>query len=276
MFEAKKAESTVYVDTKPPYSEEVAGKPYPVNYTPSIFPKYDGIAGNPREHIKQYIDALTAHSYDHELRLKEFSKSIEGRAFTWYIGFALRSILSWIDMATQFMRKFFTLEEKLTLLDLQHEKQMESEELLEYIRRFKDLSLLCYDPVEEEKLVDVCIAGMLYEYRPYFENLQISSFTRLVKASRKTSMSVRKPSKGLTSQAANTPRQSWRRESKKVEVAMVEEPKKETKNKKMERGSIPPPFTISTKELYSILEAWLKDGVVVLPECKHKPTEEGK
>ena len=179
-------------------------------------------------------------------------------------------------MATQFLKKFFTLEEKLTLLDLQHKKQMVSEGLLEYIRRFKDLSLLCYNPVEEEKLVDVCIAGMLYEYWPYFENLQITSSTRLVEASRKTSMSVRKPSKGSTSQATNTPRQFWRREGKKVEVAIAEEPKKETKNKKIERGSIPPPFTISTKELYSILEAWLKDGVVVLPECKHKPTEEEK
>ena len=94
MFEAKKVESTVYVDTKPPYSEKVAGKPYPVNYTPPIFPKYDGMAGNSREHIKQYVDALTAHSYDHELRLREFSKSLEGCAFTWYIGFALGSILS--------------------------------------------------------------------------------------------------------------------------------------------------------------------------------------
>jgi len=33
---------------------------------------------------------------------------------------------------------------------------------------------------------------------------------------------------------------------------------------------------VSTKELYSILEAWLKDGVVVLPECKREPTKEEK
>lgn len=72
LFEAKKAESTVYIDTRPPYSKEVAGKSYPANDTPLIFPKYDGIAGNTREHIKKYVDALTAHSYDHELRLKEF------------------------------------------------------------------------------------------------------------------------------------------------------------------------------------------------------------
>ena len=58
------------------------------------------------------------------------------------------------------------------LSDLQHEKQKVSKGLLEYIRRFRDLSLLCYDPVEQERLVDVCIMGMLYEYRPYLENLQ--------------------------------------------------------------------------------------------------------
>ena len=39
---------------------------------------------------------------------------------------------------------------------------------------------------------------------------------------------------------------------------------------------IPPPFTVYMEELYSILEAWLKDGVVVLPDYKHEPTEEEK
>ena len=73
-------------------------------------------------------------------------------------------MLSWNDLATQFMKEFFALEEKLMLLDLQHEKQRVSEGLLVYIRRFRDLSLLCYDLVEEERLVDVCIAGMLYKY----------------------------------------------------------------------------------------------------------------
>ena len=52
--------------------------------------------------------------------------------------------------------------------------------------------------------------------------------------------------------------------------------KKAVKGRKRERGSIPPPFTISTEKLYSILKAWLKDGVVVLPGCKHEPTDEEK
>ena len=164
-------ESAVYIDTRPPYLEEIVGKPYPANYTPPIFLKYNGIMGNIREHIRRNVDALTTHSHDHEPRFREFSKSLESKAFTWYTSLAPRSILSWNDLAMQFMKNFFTLEEKLTLLDLQHEKQRVFEGLLEYIHRFRDLSLLCYDPVEEERLVDVCIVSMLYEYWPYLENL---------------------------------------------------------------------------------------------------------
>ena len=78
LFEAKKMESDVYVDTRPPYLKEIVGKPYPANYTPPIFLKYDGITGNTREHIRWYVDALEAHSHDHELRFREFFKFLEG------------------------------------------------------------------------------------------------------------------------------------------------------------------------------------------------------
>ena len=141
-------------------------------------------------------------------------------------------------MAAQFMKRFFTLDEKLTLSNLQQERQRVFEELLDYIRRFRDLSLICYDLVEEERLVDICIVGMLYEYRPYLENLQIPSFTRLMEASKRTSMSMRKPSKGSTSQTTSAPRQPWKRESKKAEIAVVEEPKKATKGRKREREMV--------------------------------------
>ena len=36
LFEPKKMESVVYVDTRPPYPEEIARKPYPANYTSPI------------------------------------------------------------------------------------------------------------------------------------------------------------------------------------------------------------------------------------------------
>ena len=76
--------------------------------------------GNAREHIRRYVDALTAHSHDQELRLREFFKSLEGQAFTWYTSLLPRSFLSWNDMVIQFMKKFSTLDERLP--DLQQER----------------------------------------------------------------------------------------------------------------------------------------------------------
>ena len=69
--------------------------------------------GNAKEHIRRYIDALIAHSHDQELRLREFFKSLEGQAFTWYTCLLPRSFLSWNDMVIQFMKKFSTLDERL-------------------------------------------------------------------------------------------------------------------------------------------------------------------
>lgn len=119
MLEARKAESSTYIDTRPPHLEEMARKPYPTNYIAPISPKYDGMVGDAREHIRRYVGALIARSHNHELRLREFSKSLEGHAFTWYTSLLPGSVLSWNDMATQFMKKFFALDEKLTLSNLQ-------------------------------------------------------------------------------------------------------------------------------------------------------------
>uniref|UniRef100_A0A7N2LLD0 Uncharacterized protein n=1 Tax=Quercus lobata TaxID=97700 RepID=A0A7N2LLD0_QUELO len=126
--------------------------------------------------------------------------------------------------------------------------------------------------------MDMCIAGMLYEYRPYLKNLRIPSFTRLVESAKRTNMSVRRPSKCLTSQTVGASNQSWKWESKKREVVVVKETKKATEGRKRERSGIPPPFSMSAEELYSIIDAWVKDGVlvVVLLTYKHEPTEEEK
>lgn len=82
MLEARKGETSIYIDTWPPSPKKMARKPYPTNYTPFILPKYDGMVGNVREHIMRYVDALTADSHDHKLRLREFSKSLKDQAFT--------------------------------------------------------------------------------------------------------------------------------------------------------------------------------------------------
>ena len=64
----------------------------------------------------------------------------------------------------------------LTLATLQATKQMSIEDLMEYIKRFRDIALDCYDHCEERTLVEMCMTNMIREYRAVLENLEISQF----------------------------------------------------------------------------------------------------
>ena len=62
------------------------------------------------------------------------------------------------------------------LATLQATKQRNSENLMEYIKRFRDIALDCYDHCEEKTLVEMCIGNTIMEYRVVLENLEIFQF----------------------------------------------------------------------------------------------------
>ena len=45
---------------------------------------------------------------------------------------------------------------------------------MEYIKRFWDIELGCYDHCEERTVVEMCMTNMIREYRVVLENLDIS------------------------------------------------------------------------------------------------------
>ena len=79
-----------------------------------------------------------------------------------------------------FYTKYFHGEEIVTLATLQVTKQRNSEDLMEYIKRFRDIALDYYDHCEEKILMKMCITNMIREYRAVLENLEISQFAQLL------------------------------------------------------------------------------------------------
>ena len=77
-------------------------------------------------------------------------------------------------MVDVFCTKDFHGEEIVTLATLQATKQRSGEDLMEYIKRFKDIALDCYDHCEEKTLVEICMGNMIMEYRAILEDLEIS------------------------------------------------------------------------------------------------------
>ena len=60
------------------------------------------------------------------------------------------------------------------LASLQATKRRSGEDLMEYIKRFRNIALDCYDHCKEKALVEMCMGNMIMEYKVVLENLEIS------------------------------------------------------------------------------------------------------
>ena len=105
------------------------------------------------------------------------------------------SIPTWDDMVDVFCCKYFHAEETVTLATLQGTKQRNGADLMEYIKRFRDIALDCQDHYEERMLMEMCMGNMIMEYQAVLENLEILQFAQLLQKAKKTSQLVRPSSK---------------------------------------------------------------------------------
>ena len=121
-------------DRKPPYLAELLSKPYREKYETPTFALYDGRKGNTMEHVSKFMDSMGPFARDREFCLKEFSKSLTDRAYTWYSILQPNSIPTWEDMVESFCTKYFHGKEKFTIITLYNSKQKPSERLLDFIR----------------------------------------------------------------------------------------------------------------------------------------------
>ena len=142
----------------------------------------------------------------------------------------------WDDMVDMLYTKYFHEEETITLATLQGTKQKNGEDLLEYIKRFKDIAPDCYDHYEEKTLVEICMGNMIMEYRAVLENLEISQFTQLLQKAWKTAQSI-KPNSNRPKEQRSTPQ---------AMAVSTSEKKRKLDGRKYET-SPPPAITMYTK-----------------------------
>lgn len=62
---------------------------------------------------------------------------------------------------------------------------------MDFVQRFRDLALECYDENDEGALINICINNINSEYRVHLENVSITQFSRLFETAGKTAFSVR-------------------------------------------------------------------------------------
>jgi hypothetical protein len=253
---------------KPPYPKELLKEPYPEKYDTPNFSLFDGRKGSAVEHISKFLDSMGPFAGNGGLCLREFSKSLVDRVYTWYTMLPEGSIRDWEDMVESFCSKYFHVEEKITLLNLHNTKQLPGEDLLKYIHRFRDISLDCHVKYEESELVEVCIDNMLPEFRAHLENLDISQFAPLLQKARKTALSVKPHSEKAREKKS---------QHQALTVSTTTAPTGNKRKRPIEKVfEEPPPLPFTVEEMMVIFDKWVKDEVIKLPQINKPPTEEEK
>uniref|UniRef100_A0A2N9INK7 Integrase catalytic domain-containing protein n=1 Tax=Fagus sylvatica TaxID=28930 RepID=A0A2N9INK7_FAGSY len=261
------AESAVNVQgqdqPQPPPSDQNQEQPYPEKYVAPTFSRFDGRKWSALVHISKFIDSMGAYAGNGNLCLREFSKSLDDRAYTWYTTLPPRSVKTWEDMVELFCGKYFQAEEKVTLVNLHTTKQTNGKDLLRYIHRFRDISLDCYANYEEGELVGVCIDNILPEFRAHLENLDISRFAQLLQKARKTALSV-KPHVEKPKEKKSQPQV--------LTVSTVNNKRKKPNERSFEEP--PPPVPCTLEEIMTILDKWVADDCWTLRRKFHEKIQD--
>ena len=132
---------------------------------------------------------------------------------------------------------------------------------MEYIKRFKDIALDCYNHCEEKTLVEMCMGNMIMEYRAVLENLEISQFTQLLQKARKIAQSVRSSSYGPKEQKSTL----------QAMTVSIGEKKRKSDGREYET---PSPLPCTPKELDVLLDKWITDGVFKPNQVSKQPIKE--
>ena len=126
---------------RPPYPLRVLSKPYPERYEPRAFTQYNGRKGGAVEHVSKFIDTLSPYAADEDLlpsRIFQITMRPSIHLVHWPKA-RINPDLGWhVDV---FCTKYFHGEETVTLATLQATKQRNGENLMEYIKRFRDIAL---------------------------------------------------------------------------------------------------------------------------------------
>ena len=135
---------------------------YPAGFRLPEFVKFNGDdSKNTFKYVSQYLAQLGKAGSINELKVRLFSLSLTGTAFSWFSSLAPNSITSWEQLEQKFHDHFFSGSYELKLSHLTSVKQMRDESVNDYIRRFCDTKNRCFNVnLAEKDLADLAFNGL--------------------------------------------------------------------------------------------------------------------
>ncbi|KAJ1382881.1 Aspartic peptidase domain superfamily [Sesbania bispinosa] len=251
------------LDLEPPLANAVITAPYPNGYQPPTFRKFDETR-SAKEHIMSFLDDLGIYRSNKSLRLKEFSKSLSGRVFTWYAKLRPYSIETWEDLVMEFCGKFLEEEGVIHIMDLGRVKQRAGKGLVAFIKQYRDRALQCKETLPEVDLVYGCIKNVEDGSHIFLSLSGITTFTELMKKAADVADAMKRQGK----------RTKGQEDMFDVYAAEEREIRRPFKSNRTPEKMTPrntnemPPIPLGRIQICQLVEDWLKEGTLRMKVVK--------
>ncbi|WMV46788.1 hypothetical protein MTR67_040173 [Solanum verrucosum] len=140
-----------------PYIQRIDNLKMPNGYQPSKLQQFDG-KENPKQHIAHFIETCNDAGTYHDYLVKEFIQSLKENAF-WYTYLEPNSIEYWERLEQEFLNRFYSTRRVVSMIELTKARQGEDKLVVDFINRWRSLSLNCKDHLSKTSSIEIVGLG---------------------------------------------------------------------------------------------------------------------
>ncbi|KAM1220086.1 hypothetical protein ACFX13_047931 [Malus domestica] len=185
-YEGSSRDSVLY---SKPYSKKIDALKMPRGYQPLKFMQFDG-KGNPKQHFAHFIETCNNAGTEGDYLAKQFVRSLKGNAFEWYADLEPESINSWEQLEKEFLNRFYSTCCTVSMLELTITKQWRDEPVVDYINRWRNLSLDYKDRLSKISSIEMCVQGMQWGLHYILQGIKPQTFEELATRAHDMKLSI--------------------------------------------------------------------------------------